>query len=156
MFGKLKPTEIEQVLKAGVIGHLASHADDRTYIVPISYAYDGTYVYGHTHEGLKVNMMRKNPMVCFEVDDTRDMANWKSVIAWGDFEELPKGARRKKALRQLLNRQLPPNHSETVELSDEFPFMPEDTNTIEGVVFRIKLEEKTGRFESNSVAPLLA
>ncbi len=46
------------------------------------------YVYGHTMEGMKINMMRKNPRVCFEVDVMQNMANWKSVIAWGEFEEL--------------------------------------------------------------------
>jgi nitroimidazol reductase NimA-like FMN-containing flavoprotein (pyridoxamine 5'-phosphate oxidase superfamily) len=45
-------------------------------------------VYCHTHEGTKLDMMRQNPKICFEVDDLMDMANWRSVIAKGTFQEL--------------------------------------------------------------------
>ena len=33
-------------------------------------------------------MMRENPWVCVEVDHMDNLANWRSVIAWGRFEEL--------------------------------------------------------------------
>lgn len=33
-------------------------------------------------------MMHTNPWVSVEVDDIEDLANWRSVIAWGRFEEL--------------------------------------------------------------------
>lgn len=36
----------------------------------------------------KIEMMRKNPKVCFEVDDIKNIFSWKSVIAWGTFEEI--------------------------------------------------------------------
>ena len=88
MFGTLNDKEIETLLSNRVVGHLACHVDKRIYVVPISYAYDGNYVYAHTREGMKIDMMRKNPQVCFEVDDLKDMANWKTVIAWGEFEDL--------------------------------------------------------------------
>lgn len=32
--------------------------------------------------------MRANPEVCSQVDEIDDMANWRSVIAWGRYEEL--------------------------------------------------------------------
>jgi nitroimidazol reductase NimA-like FMN-containing flavoprotein (pyridoxamine 5'-phosphate oxidase superfamily) len=28
-------------------------------------------------------MMRANPHVCFEVDHRENLANWRSVVAWG-------------------------------------------------------------------------
>ena len=83
MFGKLNNEEIEGLIQSQLIGRIGCHADDVTYVVPISYAYDGTYLYGHTYEGMKVDMMRKNPKICFEVDSTRNLANWQSVIGWG-------------------------------------------------------------------------
>ncbi len=147
MIEQLKPDEIEALLKSQIMGHLACHADDLTYLVPISYAYDGEYVYGRSNEGMKTMMMRKNPNVCFQAEKMDNMANWQSVIAWGEFEELKKPAERSQALQKLMDRILPIISSETVHLSPQWPFPTTDINSIKGVVFRIKLKNKTGRFE---------
>lgn len=150
MFGKLSPEEIETVLHHQVVGRLGCHADGLTYVVPISYGYDGQFIYGHTVEGMKINMMRKNPRLCFEVDTMIDMANWKSVIAWGKFEELKEDSERHLAIQKLHERILPMIASATTKLSKDWPFTPKNTDTIKGIVFRIILTEKTGRFENNS------
>jgi len=154
MISKLTNTEIEKLLKSNFIGRIACHSGDEIYIVPISYAYDGTYIYVRSFDGKKIEMMRKNPRVCFQVDNMKDMANWESVIAWGQFEELADQGERDKALQILINRQLPPVSSETTHLGGIWPFPPEDLNTIEGIIFRIMLTEKTGRFERSEV-PLI-
>ncbi len=146
MFGKLSTPEIEALINHQSLGRIACHADDKTYIVPVSYAYDGAYLYGHTYEGMKINMMRKNPNICFEVDNTKNLANWQSVVAWGVFEELPKGAEWDKAVKRLEERALPILHSETMQLTPEWPF-PSDGEGVKGIIFRIHLTEKTGRFE---------
>jgi nitroimidazol reductase NimA-like FMN-containing flavoprotein (pyridoxamine 5'-phosphate oxidase superfamily) len=148
MFGKLTTNEVERLIHDQFIGRVGCHADNTTYVVPISYAYDGDYIYGHTLEGMKVNMMRKNPKICFEVDSTSNLSNWQSVIAWGEFEELGAGLERNEALRKLEERKLPILRSETMQLSSQWPF-PSDVSEIGGIVFRIKLGEKTGRFERN-------
>lgn len=147
MFGDLGEDAIEVILHHQIIGHIACHANELTYIVPISYAYDNGCVYAHTHEGMKINMMRQNPKVCFEVYRMENMGNWQSVIAWGNFEEITDKNERAAALNILLKRDLPIISSKTVQLTKEWPFVPEDLNTIEGIVFRIKLNIKTGRYE---------
>jgi hypothetical protein len=149
MLGKLQRPEIEKVLEQQVIGRIGCYANGTVYIVPISYAYDGEYIYGRTHEGLKIDIMRKNPEVCFEVDIIERMSKWKSVIAWGRFEELHEGELRTEALKKLMARHLPLVTSETVQLSSLWPFNASETEVIEGVVYRIKLGEKTGRFETD-------
>ena len=153
MFGTLSAAQIEQVLQTQMMGHLACHAQNRTYIVPISYAYDGQYIYVHTYEGLKIQMMRENPQICFQVDERRDMANWKSVVAWGSFEELTGEKERTYALEVLTNRRLPILSSMTTHLGVNWPFSEEDLMEIDGIVFRIALQEKTGRFEQTVYAP---
>ena len=149
MFGSLTEKEIEEVISSQVIGRIGCHADGVTYVVPVSYAYDGNYIYGHAREGMKISMMRKNPKVCFQTDQLDDMANWKSVVAWGDFEELENREERNEALKKLFRRNLPMISSETVHLSPQWPFEPEDTESIKGVIYRVKLKEKTGRFENS-------
>ncbi|TFD28244.1 pyridoxamine 5'-phosphate oxidase family protein [Cryobacterium cryoconiti] len=88
MLGELNDQEIEGVLLEAMIGRIGCHIDERTYIVPVSYAYDGEAVYGHSGAGRKVTMMRANPSVCFEVEQVDDLGNWRTVIAWGHYEEL--------------------------------------------------------------------
>ena len=158
MFGKLNTNEIEEVLIQQIVGRIGCHADDTTYIVPVSYAYDGEYIYGHTFEGMKVNMMRKNPKVCFQADKMKekDMANWQSVIAWGEFEELKQPDERRLALQKLNERVLPLISSETMHLSAQWPFPPEDAGSIKGIVYRIRLKEKTGRFEKSTGSAFFA
>lgn len=150
MLGKLNTTDIEAVLNEQCIGRIGCHADGTTYIVPISYAYDGEYIYAHTREGLKMTLMRKNPSVCFEVDVMHDMANWKTVIAWGMFEELNDPTERRKALQLLVDRILPLVSSETTHLFPSWPFADNNLEAIKGIVFRIRLEKKSGRFETNN------
>lgn len=147
MFGNLNKTQIEKVIAGNIIGRLGCYADGKTYVVPISYAYDGQYIYARTFEGLKISMMRKNPNVCFQIDEMENMANWKSVVAWGAFEELTNEEERNTGLRKLIARILPEISSETVKLSPEWPFPTDDYKKIEGIVFRIRVTEKSGRFE---------
>ena len=103
MLGTLTSEQIEQVLRTEVIGRIGCHLEGRTYVVPITYAYLDGAVYAHSAEGLKLQMMRMNPAVCFEVDHMDDMANWRSVIATGRFEELH-GEAAKLGLQVLLAR----------------------------------------------------
>lgn len=153
MLGKLQPEQVEELLKTQIVGRIGCYADGETYVVPISYAYDGTYIYCHTHEGKKSAMMRKNPSVCFEAEEMKDMANWKSVIVQGTFEELKDRKERNKAMQTLLNRYLPIISSVTTHLGEHWPFHPDDTTDIHGIVFRIAVKEKTGRFEASQHSP---
>lgn len=107
MLGELSRKDIQEILRSHAIGRLGCHARGLTYVVPISYVYDGANaIYFHSLDGLKIQMMRENPRVCFEVDTVEDPANWQSVIAWGTFEQLT-GEAAAKGLELLLTRLLP-------------------------------------------------
>lgn len=150
MFGKLNSAEIEELIGQQIVGRIGCHADGITYVVPVSYAYDGTFVYGHTFEGMKINLMRKNPKLCFQVDNTKNLANWKSVICWGEFEELTDEAECSQALEKLNSRALPIISSETMHVSPVWPFSADKNDKVGGIFFRIRLAEKTGRFEKSN------
>jgi nitroimidazol reductase NimA-like FMN-containing flavoprotein (pyridoxamine 5'-phosphate oxidase superfamily) len=149
MFGELDHLEIEGILHNQVLGRIGCHAENITYIVPISYAYENGFIYAITREGMKINIMRQNPQVCFEVEQIPDLANWQSVICWGEFEELADHPQRHQALQILHDRQLPNVTSQTTKLSSSWPFMPDDCDKIKGVVFRIRLTKKTGKYEKH-------
>ena len=141
MLGTLDRDQIDRVLHAQVVGRIGVHAGGRTYVVPVSYVYDGNAVYVHSPVGLKISMLRAAPQVCFEVDDIRDLGNWQSVIAWGRYEELS-GDLATAAMNLLASRLAPLTASETAG--------PSGLDAAGGsVAFRIRLEERTGRYEKH-------
>ena len=155
MIGNLSEIEIDKLLKNEVVGRIGCSLDGKVYIVPISYAFEGNSIYAHTFEGLKVDAMRKNPEVCFEVDDIKNMGNWQSVIAWGTYEEIVDKEECKAALQLLLNRHLPVISSITTHLGKNWPFTSNDLDNIEGIIFRIKLSTRTGKYETSMESPFV-
>src|SRR5690554_101291 len=147
MIGALNNRQIEHVLSSLMVGRIGCHANNKTYIVPVTYAYDGTYIYGHTKEGMKIDMMRENPQVCFEVDDMENMSNWRSVIAWGKFEELITPEQRIEGMRILTDTVLPFMTGETTINHAMKDAQQKTIEAMQGVVYRIELTEKTGRYE---------
>jgi uncharacterized protein len=134
MIGVMGNDEIEEMLRRHRIGRIGCSANDRPYVVPITYAYDGEHVYGYSALGRKIEVMREQPLVCFEVDEIDGDASWRSIIAEGIYEELANGEDRRDALRRLL-----PGNGQFV------------SRTLNGasrfVVFRLRLTERSGRFE---------
>ncbi len=130
---ELSRNEIDELLNAQVVGRIGCHAEGLTYVVPVIYAYDGDAFYVVTIEGQKVRMMRKNPRVCFEVDDY-ERGSWRSAIVQGRFEELDsQGAARAVA---LLSARFSAGGAERRRPTDQGRAT---------VAFRIVIEEITGR-----------
>jgi hypothetical protein len=80
--------EIDQFLTCARIGRLGMVAENGPYVVPLGFAYVGGKVFFHTcSKGLKMEVLRKNPNVCFEVDEAlSDATMSKSVIIFGKAE----------------------------------------------------------------------
>jgi nitroimidazol reductase NimA-like FMN-containing flavoprotein (pyridoxamine 5'-phosphate oxidase superfamily) len=143
MLGKLTRRQIDAVLEGSTIGRIGVSADGRTYVVPVTYVYDGDAVYGHSVLGQKIQMMRKNPEVCFEVDEVTDMANWRSVIAQGHYEELA-GDVAVAAAKLIAARLGPLTTSETAGPSGRA------RGSKPQISYRIRLAERTGRYEKSA------
>jgi nitroimidazol reductase NimA-like FMN-containing flavoprotein (pyridoxamine 5'-phosphate oxidase superfamily) len=149
MLGMLNAAQIDQVLRSEVVGHLGCHGDGKIYVAPMSYVFDGEYIYGHAAEGMKLRMMRANPQVCFQVDHIENLANWVSVIAWGEFEEVA-DEDAKSAMQVFLDRMEPILASETALSPHRSPAVGGPAIDMKGdvaIFFRIRLTERTGRFE---------
>jgi nitroimidazol reductase NimA-like FMN-containing flavoprotein (pyridoxamine 5'-phosphate oxidase superfamily) len=147
MLGKLTEEQIEHVLTTNVICRIGCYADEKIYVVPVTYLYVDGCILGHTMIGMKTRMLKKNPKCCFEVDSMENMANWQSVIAWGTFEEL-KGEEAKSAMQMLISRLMPlmiSPGSQPIHVPDQQHRL--EALHLKAIVFRIKIEEKTGRFE---------
>jgi uncharacterized protein len=131
---ELERAEIDDTLHANAVGRIGCHAEGRTYVVPIIYAYDGSSVVVASIEGRKIEMMRTNPEVCFEVDEYDGAGSWRSVIADGTYVELDE-EESEQALALLARRFAGPG-------SRARQARPGTRRT---VCFRIDLREATGR-----------
>ncbi len=147
MLGQLTESQCLNILSSQALGRMACTDGKLPYVVPVTYHYDGEYIYGQTNEGSKLNILRKNSNVCFEVDTMTDMANWQSVIVFGQFEEL-NNEEAEKAREKLFNSVFtlmtsstlhPHQHEEEVAI--------DDSNRVKFVMYRIKPETMTGRYE---------
>ena len=147
MLGDLNKYEIENLLASQNVGRIACVKGKQPYIVPVTYAYDGHYIYGQTCEGKKLDILRANPNVCFETDVMTDMANWKSVVINGTFEEL-KEEEATKARKVLSSRIFTLMTGMSVHLHEHATISEVDESSrIKPVLYRIKIKQKTGRFQ---------
>jgi uncharacterized protein len=135
--GKLIDTEARAVLREGNLGRLGCIASGRPYVVPVNYYFDGKNIYIHTLPGKKLDALRANPRACLQVDEIEDSYNWRSVIAYGTFEEVSDEETQDKVLAKLYSK-LP--HMTPVESR----LVNGSTGT---TVFRLKVEEVTGAVE---------
>ncbi|MBI1344244.1 MAG: pyridoxamine 5'-phosphate oxidase family protein [Terrimonas sp.] len=149
MLGILNHTEITNVLSSQVLGRIACCKKGKPYLVPVTYVYDGKNIYGQSLEGKKLDILRKHPKVCFEVDMMTDMQNWKSVLVYGKFREL-NGEDEKKARKILFSKVLTLMTSSTIHpYGHETNGKVDNENRIKPVMYRIDIDKVTGRFEKN-------
>ncbi len=147
MLGELNEQQINNLLLSQAVGRIGCTNGRQPYIVPVTYAFDGKDIYGQTRMGTKLDMMRKNPNVCFQVDTMLNMVNWQSVLIFGIFEEL-KGKAAINARTYLYDRVLPLMTSSTIHAHEhEVLSKVDDSNQVKPVMYRIKIKEKTGRYE---------
>ncbi|QEH42672.1 pyridoxamine 5'-phosphate oxidase family protein [Chitinophaga sp. XS-30] len=155
MLGVLSEENIDQLLESGSTGRIGCYDGEKVYIVPVSYAYNGTYLVAHSAEGMKIKMMRKNPEICFQVDHIESGRNWQSVVLWGKYEEVTDPKERYYAMKFLVGRLMHIQASETAGvqgMSRELANPDEQPHELKPVVYRIRIKERTGRFEKDGHA----
>jgi nitroimidazol reductase NimA-like FMN-containing flavoprotein (pyridoxamine 5'-phosphate oxidase superfamily) len=62
--------EALKLLGGALVGRLGLSRDDQPYIVPVNFAFKDGHIYVHCAEaGMKIDFLRANSKVCFEVDE---------------------------------------------------------------------------------------
>lgn len=150
MLGELNEMQINHFLLSQSVGRIACTDRDVPYIVPVTYIFDGNAIICQSKKGRKLDIMRKNPNVCFEVDSMQNMANWQSVIINGTFKEL-KAEEATEARDYLFNHLWPFLTSTTIHPHEHESALAsvDDSNRIKPVMFIIIIKKKTGRFEKH-------
>lgn len=137
--------EIEEIINRAQICRLALTENDIPYIVPMNYGYKDKCLYFHSaNEGKKIDMIRKNPKVCFEMDIDEELVNkenpckwgmkFLSVIGFGTAEIINDFESKKKALKIIINHYSKESHYEF------------DSQAINRVtIIKLSIEEITGK-----------
>lgn len=135
MIEQLSDKEAREILNDGRIGRLGCIADGYPYVVPVSYVVDDNCVYIHSLPGKKVFGLRSNPRACIQVDQIVDDCHWRSVIAFGNYEEITAPIEKQRILQKLFSRfpKLTPVESSIAA----------DTQTASVIIISIRIDKMT-------------
>lgn len=137
---------IDAILQRALVCRLGLAAGEEPYVVPLAFGYDGEALYFHSAKGgrgRKLEMIRANPRVCFEVDMDHELVlgdgpcacsiRYNSVIGFGTATILDGRKEKEKGLRVLSAHY----RGEAGEFSDRM------IDKIE--VIRVDIESLTGK-----------
>ncbi len=132
--------ECRACLSGRVVARLACALDNQPYVVPIHLNLAGDYFYGYATLGQKIEWMRRNRLVCLEIESVTTNTQWETIVVFGEFEELPAAAASEEA-RQVADGLFQATamwwEPAAVPLADHDPRAP--------IVFRIRISRMTGR-----------
>lgn len=135
---------IESILRKATVCRIALAEANRPYIVPLNFGYrDGRLYFHCAREGKKIDILRRNTIVCFEVEaDTEfvkagDACDWGmkflSVIGYGHAVFLGDREAKRHGLRIIMEH-----------YSDGDYVFPDDRVDLTEVI-RVDVEEMTGK-----------
>jgi nitroimidazol reductase NimA-like FMN-containing flavoprotein (pyridoxamine 5'-phosphate oxidase superfamily) len=133
--------EIQSLLARNHVGRIAFSFHDRVDIRPIHYVYSDNWIFGRTSQSDKLDVLRHNQWVAFEVDEVNGPFDWMSVVAHGSFyrltdEDMPQSAELRAEALKHVRSFIPSALRET----DPVPDRTE--------LFAIALDKLTGRAAS--------
>ncbi len=78
------PELIQKILKQAKVCRIALCIDGKPYIVPMNFGYHDKILYLHSAtEGRKIDILRKNSNICFEVDIKTQLVTSGNPCKWG-------------------------------------------------------------------------
>jgi nitroimidazol reductase NimA-like FMN-containing flavoprotein (pyridoxamine 5'-phosphate oxidase superfamily) len=126
----------QNLLASCKIGRLGCVYNGEPYVVPVNYVFEDGSIYSHSLPGQKIEAMRTHSRVCLQVDEIASDFVWRSVIAYGNFEEIRVPSDRRSILKKLLARFPLLTPVESV--------VARDANAPDTIVFRIIVDRITG------------
>ena len=137
--------EIIGIIQKASVCRLGLCCDNVPYVVPLSFGYRGGCLYFHSaKQGKKMDMIRANPRVCFEIDmgveaiEADQPCDWgmkyESVIGFGRASVLEDPEEKKQGLNVIMEHYSPR------------PPQPYAESVLEHTaVVRVQVEEMTGK-----------
>ena len=137
-------SEIEAIIKKAAVCRLAMVDDQTPYLVPLCFGYRNGELYFHSAlKGMKLDILGKNPNVCFEFDliaeviESEEACSWgmkyQSVIGFGRVEFIEEPSAKAEALNVIMKHYA----------GKSFAFPPPKVEAT--AVFKIAIEKMTGK-----------
>jgi nitroimidazol reductase NimA-like FMN-containing flavoprotein (pyridoxamine 5'-phosphate oxidase superfamily) len=137
-FRELTPEECIEILSRNHLGRIAFSFHDAVDIRPINYTYDKGWIFGRTSPSDKLETLRHNQWVAFEVDEITGPFDWVSVIARGSFYTTgPEGSMEDMNFHERAMMQ--------IRRGNPLAFTDEDPTGFRTEVFAIHVDLLTGR-----------
>lgn len=136
MFVRLSDEKSWEMLRRNRVARLGCIVDEGPYITPINYYLDDHCAYSHSLPGLKISALRSDPRACLQAEEVETDYRWRSVLAFGRYEEVTTHNERKEILGKLLTRFPLLTPVETAIADDGAPPPV--------IVFRIRIQRVTG------------
>lgn len=137
--------EIDSILSKAIVCRISIIDHETPYIVPMNFGYKDDILYLHSApEGKKIDLLKRNPRVCFEVESDLEIINtgipckWSmnyiSVIGYGKAKFITDIEQKQKALHIIIDHYTPGS-------SYIFP----EKNLKEVTVIKIEISEMTAK-----------
>lgn len=106
---------LDNILKQATICRLAMLDNGLPYILPFNFGYSENCLYIHSApEGKKIDVLRKNPKVCFEVEQYTELIKdeiackwstlYRSIIGYGNIEIVTEFEEKKRGLEIIMKQ----------------------------------------------------
>jgi nitroimidazol reductase NimA-like FMN-containing flavoprotein (pyridoxamine 5'-phosphate oxidase superfamily) len=104
IISELNKAEIARILSEQALGRLGCIAESEPYVVPVTFYFDGTDIFIHSLPGKKIDALRKTGKGCLQVDEIHDSFNWRSVLVFGNYEEISDERVREEKMAEIFKR----------------------------------------------------
>jgi len=143
---EIKDRELmESIIRRAPVCRIGLSEDNIPYVVPLNFGYKDNFLYFHSaKEGKKIDMIRKNNHICFEVDiehepvQGEDPCDWsmkyRSVIGFGKAFLVEDHGEKRRALDII---------SEHYTGKQSFEYPENSVNNL--AIIKVKIESMTGK-----------
>lgn len=136
------PAQIESIMNKARVLRLAMTDGEWPYVIPMNFGYASGTLYLHTGlRGKKIDLLRRNPKVCFALDADQEIVEgetacqwtmkFRSVVGYGRAELLESPVEKRSGLDVIMK-----------QYSDHLYDYPDDKLSITSIV-KIRIERMT-------------
>jgi len=100
----MSSAETHALLQRQHFGHLGCARDNRPYVVPMHFTYDGEEIFFFTTSGMKTRFIDGNPQVCLQVEEITDSTHWRSVMVTGNAVHITNSEELQRAMKLITER----------------------------------------------------
>ena len=140
---------LDEILTSSKICRLGMIDNGLPYVLPFNFGYHENCIYIHSApEGKKIDILKKNPLVCFEVEQQADIVEdeiackwstlYRSVVGYGNVQLVTEFEEKKHGLEIIMTQ-----HG----YKGKMEFETKEVEFI--VILKLQIESMTGKQSSN-------